>query len=105
MGVGVENRVDREAQVTPAAQRQNGEQMTALDQLERDAERIRYGEALDRLRAAAPLLLAALRSVEWCRAFNDDEYWCPRCGRDHIAGHTPNCQLAAAIRAAEGKDQ
>jgi hypothetical protein len=51
-------------------------------------------------------LLAALKSVEWAGLAKS----CPSCGgyehagpRGAGAGHAPDCELAAALRAAEGE--
>jgi hypothetical protein len=53
-----------------------------------------------RLFLAAPALVAVLRAVEWVE---DIEGWelCPSCRRTKGKGHTPDCQLDKALRAAE----
>lgn len=61
-------------------------------------------EANARLIAAAPDLLAACKAVEWIYMPRTLELRCPKCGRRIDNGHAPDCQLAAAIRAAEGED-
>lgn len=58
-----------------------------------------------RLMAAAPLMLEALRAVEWV---GDAE--CPWCGAWYVPGslgphHKPNCQRQAALAAAEGEGE
>jgi len=58
-----------------------------------------------RLIAAAPQLLAALKAVEWEGwAPREDDYCCPSCRNPKYTKHHPNCQLHAAIRAAEGTE-
>ena len=54
------------------------------------------------LHAAAPLLLEALKEMEW---INDDYYggYCPWCNGLNW-GHKPDCQRQAAIAAAEKKE-
>jgi hypothetical protein len=45
--------------------------------------------------AAAPDMLAMLKSLEW-----NDGGWCPICYRkyEHGGGHAPDCKLAALLR-------
>lgn len=58
-------------------------------------------QAVDEAAELIAQLLAALKAVEWI----DDTVcvWCEMCEGNPEIGHEPNCQLAAAIRAAEGK--
>ncbi len=50
--------------------------------------------------AAAPLMLEALKKVEW---IHEDYYgnYCPWCGSIIHKGHSPDCPRQAAIAAAE----
>ena len=59
-------------------------------------------------------LLAALKAVEWVRLSpfeaalgEDDPCWieCPSCRRPQTDGHASDCELAAALRAAEEGDR
>jgi hypothetical protein len=56
--------------------------------------------------AAAPLLLAELRRLEWGVMGSDGAAdCCPACDNDRVEGHAPDCTLAAALRAVgEGPD-
>ena len=47
-------------------------------------------------------LVAALRAVEWVRGVGQGE-WCYVCMHQRGKGHAPDCQLDAALRAAEGE--
>ena len=60
-----------------------------------------YADAV--LWAAAPELYAALKAVEWIQEIPDIEPTCPSCFNVKKSGHDKNCQLAAALRKAEGK--
>lgn len=63
--------------------------------------------------AAAPQLYEALAAVEWEECHTDTDYnktgeliWyvCPSCdGVRDEGGHAPDCQLAAALKAARGE--
>lgn len=61
------------------------------------------------LHAAAPALLAVLEAVEW--VFYGDyegvtEHTCPSClNFRYKAGHDPDCQLDAALKAARNKEE
>jgi len=55
-----------------------------------------------RLIAAAPDLLAALKSVEWSCGIREDGCCCRYCGTQDDSGHTPACIVGNAIAAAEG---
>ena len=50
-----------------------------------------------RLFLAAPALLAALRAVEW----EGEDYSCPLCFRKSNEGHMADCEIGAALKAAE----
>ena len=55
-----------------------------------------------RLIAAAPKLLEACKNIEWIHiAFSDDDLICPCCWRTKDEGHKLDCQLQAALAAAE----
>jgi hypothetical protein len=54
-----------------------------------------------RLIAAAPDLIAALKSVEW--VMGAGPRFCADCGRDRSVGHYKGCRLAAALAKAEGR--
>jgi hypothetical protein len=62
-----------------------------------------YMEEYERLEAGCRQLLATLAAVEWI----DVESWdmCPSCHATKSEGHAPDCQLAAALRAAKGEGQ
>ena len=50
-----------------------------------------------RLFLAAPALLAAMRAVEW----EGEDYSCPLCFRKSNEGHMADCEIGAALKAAE----
>jgi hypothetical protein len=55
-----------------------------------------------RLIAAAPLMLAELRRLEWDEGADWAHQQCPNCRNTRLAGHAKSCTLAAALRAAGG---
>lgn len=63
--------------------------------------RVKEGGRGDPLRDAAPDLLAALRSVEWCG--QSTLGLCPSCSATEGQGHAEGCDLAVAIAKAEGR--
>jgi len=71
----------------------------------------RYNAMADKmvpLFLAAPALLAALRTVEWAAegyAAEGLHPACPACRAWQSHGHAPDCQLAKALRDAEGETE
>lgn len=56
-----------------------------------------------RLIASAPDLYAALKAAEWGGMDTEiHQDHCPACRHSEDIGHSPDCQLAAALRKAEG---
>jgi hypothetical protein len=62
------------------------------------------------LLAAAPAMLVVLKALEWCNEYahmpgSEPVFECPCCGALNEAGpeHEPDCELAAAIALAEGR--
>jgi hypothetical protein len=58
-----------------------------------------------RLMAAAPLMLEALRAVEWIRDSYAKVDVCPWCMGTRLRGHRPDCHRQAALAAAEGEGE
>jgi hypothetical protein len=61
--------------------------------------------------AAAPEMLAMLKSVEWCQmtindggTIHETVKYCPKCGHGQSEGHRKDCRLSALIAKAEGKN-
>jgi hypothetical protein len=49
------------------------------------------------LREAKREMGAVLRQVEWVTEYGQDEDSCPHCHQWHHAGHSKDCELAAAL--------
>jgi hypothetical protein len=63
----------------------------------------KYEDAV--LWASAPDMYAALKAVEWKEVYisiNEAYNECPCCGNNQVNGHKPDCQLASALKKAEG---
>jgi len=52
---------------------------------------------------AAPVMLEALKEVEWIYAEREDD-GCPCCGLYKRDGHSPSCKLGNALSKAQGKE-
>jgi len=58
---------------------------------------------IEQLKAERDALLAVVEAVEWTRGIYQGESQCPECKWFKHAGHTPDCQLAAALRLSRGE--
>ena len=75
-------------------------QLTICDLLGERGVAATEGDFIVRAANSHAALVAALRAVEWVRGVGQGE-WCYVCMRQRGKGHAPDCQLDAALRAAE----